>query len=114
MTLSTIAIIILTFLQTSCKSDNKKEANEQKEVDTSVFRSDTENIVKVLAKDFKFQVDDEIRSGWTTFQFENKGHAVHFFLFNRLPDTILYSLYHEKVSMPFQIVFEDRNCSLGV
>ena len=106
LTLSTIAMIILTVFYTSCKPENKKQATEQKEVDTSVFRSDTENIVKVVAKDFKFHVDDEIRSGWTTFQFENKGHAVHFFLFNRLPDTIPYSLYHEKVSMPFQIVFD--------
>ena len=97
-------IILIVFL--SCKTDIKNQTKYSTEPDTNYVLSDKENIVKVVAKDFKFQVEDEIRSGWTTFQFENKGHAVHFFLFNRLPDTIPYSLYHEKVSMPFQIVFD--------
>ena len=104
--LSTIAMIIFTVF-ISCKSDNKKQVLEQSDDDeTTSVKTNAENIVKVIAKDFKFQVDDEIKSGWTTFQFENKGHAVHFFLFNRIPDTIPYSAYHEKVSIPFQIVFD--------
>ena len=103
--LSTIAMIILTVF-ISCKSDNKKQVLEQSDDETTSVKTNAENIVKVIAKDFKFQVDDEIKSGWTTFQFENKGHAVHFFLFNRIPDTIPYSVYHEKVSIPFQIVFD--------
>ncbi len=103
--LSTIAMIIFAVF-ISCKSDNKKQVLEQSDDETTSVKTNAENIVKVIAKDFKFQVDDEIKSGWTTFQFENKGHAVHFFLFNRIPDTIPYSAYHEKVSIPFQIVFD--------
>ncbi len=103
--LSTIAMIIFAVFF-SCKSDNKKQVSEQSDDETTSVKTNAENIVKVIAKDFKFQVVDEIKSGWTTFQFENNGHAVHFFLFNRIPDTIPYSAYHEKVSIPFQIVFD--------
>jgi len=103
--LFSIAMIILTVFL-ACKKEVKNQTQDSTKSDVNYVNSDKENIVKVVAKDFKFQVNDEIRSGWTTFQFENKGHAVHFFLFNRLPDTIPYSLYHEKVSIPFQIVFD--------
>ncbi|MBD3257044.1 hypothetical protein GF377_01330, partial [candidate division GN15 bacterium] len=47
-------------------------------------------IVHVKAIDYQFEVADSIPSGWVTFQFNNTGHAEHFFLLNRLPNTVAY------------------------
>ena len=68
--------------------------------------SKDKNVVEVIAKDFRFEVVDSIPSGWTTFQFVNKGHAEHFFLLNLLPDSISFETYHNQVSKPFDIVFD--------
>jgi len=68
--------------------------------------STNENVVNVIARDFNFEVVDEIPSGWTTFQFKNLGHADHFFLLNLLPDTISFETYHNEVTRPFDVVFD--------
>ena len=68
--------------------------------------STNDNVVEVIARDFNFEVVNEIPSGWTTFQFENIGHAEHFFLLNLLPDTISFETYHNEVTRPFDIVFD--------
>ncbi len=103
--LSGIAMIIfIVFL--SCRSDYNNSTSKSSKINLVNTKPDSGDIIKVIAKDFSFQVDDEINSGWTTFNFENRGHTVHFFLLNLLPDTISYSEYHEKVSIPFQIVFD--------
>ncbi len=68
--------------------------------------STNDDLVEVIARDFNFEVVDEIQSGWTTFQFENIGHTEHFFLLNLLPDTISFETYHNKVTIPFEIVFD--------
>ncbi len=68
--------------------------------------STNENVVNVIARDFNFEVVDEIPSGWTTFQFKNLGHADHFFLLNLLPDTISFETYHNEVTIPFDLVFD--------
>jgi hypothetical protein len=68
--------------------------------------STNDNVVKVIARDFNFEVVDEIQSGWTTFQFENRGQVEHFFLLNLLPDTISFETYHNEATRPFEIVFD--------
>jgi hypothetical protein len=68
--------------------------------------SKNENVIEVVAKDFRFEVVDTIPSGWTTFHFNNMGHAEHFFLLNLLPDTISFETYHNEVTRPFEIVFD--------
>lgn len=68
--------------------------------------STNDNVVEVIARDFNFEVVDEIQSGWTTFQFENIGHTEHFFLLNLLPDTISFETYHNEASRPFEVVFD--------
>jgi hypothetical protein len=65
-----------------------------------------ENVVEVIARDFRFEVVDEIPSGWNTFKFRNIGHAEHFFLLNLLPDTISFETYRNEVTRPFEIVFD--------
>lgn len=68
--------------------------------------SKEEKVVEVIARDFSFEVNNEIPSGWTTFQFKNMGHAEHFFLLNLLPDTISFQTYQNQVTKPFDVVFD--------
>lgn len=72
----------------------------------SCSTKDEEKVVEVTAKDFSFLVVDEIPSGWTTFNFNNSGHAPHFFLLNKIPDSISFEIYHKEVTKPFDIVFD--------
>jgi hypothetical protein len=65
-----------------------------------------ENIVQVVAKDFRFEVADQIPSGWSTFEFDNQGHAEHFFLLQKLPDTVSYDTYVNNVTKSFDTVFD--------
>ena len=59
------------------------------------------NVVDVTAKDYYFYVHDSIPSGWTTFHFNNEGHATHFFFLTLLPDSIPFERYHKEVLPPF-------------
>jgi len=65
-----------------------------------------DNVIEVVARDFNFVVADSIPSGWSTFRFNNTGHAEHFFLLNLLPDSISYDTYHKNVTKPFEMVFD--------
>jgi hypothetical protein len=65
-----------------------------------------DSVVEVVARDFAFVMQEEILSEWTTFNFHNDGHAEHFFLLNRLPDSITYIDYYSKVARSFDIVFD--------
>ncbi len=72
-----------------------------------------DNVVEVVARDFNFVVADSIPSGWTTFRFNNTGHAEHFFLLNLLPDSISYDTYHKNVTKPFEMVFDSLKVGLS-
>ncbi len=76
--LFTALLLIMIF---SCKSE-KKEAPEQNEV----VEKTNENIIEVIAKDFTFQVDSIIPSGWSTFNMKNIGMMEHFFFLTKLPE----------------------------
>lgn len=68
-----------------------------------------EKYVEVIARDFKFELVDQIPSGWTTFRFNNNGHTEHFFLLSLLPDSIPYERYLEQVTKSFDIVLDSLN-----
>jgi len=72
----------------------------------SCSKTKDETIVEVIARDFNFIVQDSIPSGWTTFRFNNTGHAEHFFSLNLLPDSITFTDYHNDVAVSFDIVFD--------
>lgn len=65
-----------------------------------------EQVIEVVAKDFKFEVVDSIPSGWNTLRFVNTGHTEHFFLLNLLPDSISYDRYESEVTRNFEDVFD--------
>ena len=64
------------------------------------------HVVEVTAKDFTFEIEDEILSGWTTFRLKNAGMMHHFFLLNRLPDGITFDDYFQNVTVPFDEVWD--------
>jgi len=51
------------------------------------------DLVDVTAKDYYFNTQDSILSGWTTFRFINEGHATHFFLLTELPGNADFQNY---------------------
>ena len=76
--------------------------------------SDTEKkqVIDVTAKDFSFQMENDIPSGWSTFNFINSGHAPHFFLLHKLPDSVSFERYQEDVSKPFEMVLDSLNAGM--
>lgn len=72
----------------------------------SCSKTNNDNVVKVVARDFNFIVADEISSGWNTFEFTNTGHAEHFFLLDLLPDSITFSQFITDVGHQFDMVFD--------
>lgn len=68
--------------------------------------SSDQNVVDVIAKDFRFEMVDSIPSGWTTFRLKNMGHAEHFFLLSLLPESVTFDDYKTEVGRPFDIVFD--------
>jgi hypothetical protein len=67
----------------------------------SCSKKPSENVVDVTAKDYYFNTKDTIPSGWTTFRFNNEGHAHHFFFLTLLPENVAYQQYIGELIPPF-------------
>lgn len=65
-----------------------------------------QKIVEITAKDFQFVAPDSIPSGWAALRFINTGHTEHFFLLNKVPDSIPFDLYKTAIAEQFDIVFD--------
>ena len=88
--------------------------SEQKQVGESpVEESTPEYLVTVTAKDFTFDCPAQIKSGWTQFDFDNQGHAEHFFLLNKLPDSITYKRYLQEVTRAFDAVYDSIKAGMS-
>jgi hypothetical protein len=72
----------------------------------SCSKEPAKNVVDVTAKDYYFYMSDSIPSGWTTFRFNNEGHATHFFFLTLLPDSISFERYHS-VLLPLFVTAMD-------
>jgi hypothetical protein len=75
--------------------------------------AEAKNVVDVVARDFRFEVANEIPSGWTTFRMKNMGHAEHFFFLSLLPDSISYKRYHRGVTRPFEEVLDSLQAGMS-
>lgn len=112
MKTSACSILALTALlgMISCSSSNKETSAQKTSAENASNASD---VIEVIARDFSFEVVDEIPSGWSTFRFNNSGHAEHFFLLNLLPDSISFEEYHEQVTKPFDVVFDSLKAGIS-
>lgn len=90
-----VICIVFTFF-ISCKSDKK---DNPEAIKTSEITTD--NIIEVVAKDFTFQIDSIIPSGWSTFKMKNTGMMEHFFFLTKLPDSVTFNDYVNGVGVAF-------------
>ena len=96
------SLLIFTMLMllalASCKE--KKE--------TRVLESTIEetNYVEVVTNGMDFETVDEIKSGWTTFKYINKSFEPHFFILEKMPDTLGLTTYKKDLFPPFISAFE--------
>ncbi len=97
-------LIFLCFI--SCKKETAKEQHSTK--------TEHDEFVQIVAKDFKFHMPDTINSGWNNIQFKNEGHAEHFYLFFKVPDTLTFGQYQRDVGKPFQIVLDSLNNGVSI
>ncbi len=72
----------------------------------SCSKESDKNVVNVTAKDYSFHSKDTIPSGWTTFRFNNEGHAHHFFFLTQLPENASFHDYINEVAPPFGVVWD--------
>ncbi len=70
------------------------------------------NVVDVTAKDYYFNTQDTLPSGWTTFRFNNEGHAHHFFFLTLLPENIGFQQYINEVAPPFAVTMDSLRAGM--
>lgn len=82
------ALIVISVFSLSC-SNNKNT-----------------NLVRVVAKDYYFNMNPTIPSGWSTFRLVNDGHATHFFYLTLLPDGATFQDYTSEVVSAFAATWD--------
>jgi hypothetical protein len=92
-----VTLLLLIFLN-SCK-------NNTKETKTSTDTNPTK-FVEVISSGMNFEMIDEINSGWTTFRYSNKSNETHFFILEKLPDSIGIEQYQQEFLAPFKRAYE--------
>lgn len=78
----------------------------------SCSKKPSENVVDVTAKDFYFYTKDTIPSGWTTFRFNNEGHAHHFFFLTLLPENTVYQQYINELGPAFVVTMDSLRAGM--
>jgi hypothetical protein len=86
-------IFVLVILVSSCKDKNLKEGKD------ATTRS--QNYIEVVSTGMNFEVIDEIKSGWTTFKYNNNSEETHFFIFEKMPEGIGLEDYKKEIIPPF-------------
>ncbi|WP_338356232.1 hypothetical protein [Yeosuana marina] len=93
---SIIIFTILLLVLSSCK-ENKASEND---LETQ------KNYVKVITNGMDFEMVDEVKSGWTTFRYTNKSNEPHFFILEKMPNTLGIETYKKDLFPPFTLAFE--------
>ncbi len=98
MLLATILLISIA----SCK--NQKENGLNQNEDASTIK-DSINVVEVVTNNMDFQIPETLKSGWTTFKYNNKSKETHFFIFEKMPEGITMENYENELVPPFKAAF---------
>lgn len=93
-----ILLILLSLI--SCKTDQKK--NELKDNNTV---EEAENVIEVTTNVMDFQIPSQLKSGWTTFKYNNKSDETHFFILEKMPEGITIENYNNELVPPFKAAF---------
>lgn len=90
---------LLLFILTSCKENKEAQIIKNQ-------KSSENNKVKVITNGMDFEMVNEVKSGWTTFQYINKSFEPHFFILEKMPDTLGLETYKKDLFPPFTSAFE--------
>ncbi|MBO3118035.1 hypothetical protein J4050_14860 [Winogradskyella sp. DF17] len=89
----------LLFLLASCKEKKETQLEENEKVSEK-------NYIEVITNGMDFEMVDEINSGWTTFKYINKSFEPHFFILEKMPDTLGLETYKKDLFPPFTSAFD--------
>ena len=90
---------LLLLLLTSCKENKEAQILEN-------VKASENNYIEVITNGMDFEMVDEVKSGWTTFQYINKSFEPHFFILEKMPDTLGLETYKRDLFPPFTSAFE--------
>ncbi|WP_242095129.1 hypothetical protein [Aestuariivivens sediminicola] len=94
-----IFTILMLLALTSCKEKKETEILENE-------KASENNYIEVVTNGMDFETVDEIKSGWTTFKYINKSFEPHFFILEKMPDTLGLTTYKKDLFPPFISAFE--------
>ena len=94
-----IFTILMLLALNSCKDKKETEILENE-------KASENNYIEVVTKGMDFETVDEIKSGWTTFKYINKSFEPHFFILEKMPDTLGLTTYKKDLFPPFISAFE--------
>jgi hypothetical protein len=96
------SIIIFTALLLVLVSCKKNKQTKPSENDVEIQK----NYLQVITNAMDFEMVDEVKSGWTTFNYINKSNEPHFFILEKMPDTLGIETYKKDLFPPFTLAFE--------
>jgi len=96
--LSMFFISISLILLQDCKTDKNQEKIKEIEVKK-------ESVIEVITEAMDFQLPDTISSGWNTFKYFNNSEEPHFFILEKMPDSIRIENYKKELIPPFIAAF---------
>lgn len=78
-------LMLTTLLLIGCETEKlESELNDKNTVET--LEKQKGYIVDVYSDGLNFHIQDEIPTGWTTFNYDNRTSGTHFFLLQKLPE----------------------------
>jgi hypothetical protein len=96
--------ILIFALLAIIASSSCKEKKETKMLENAI--EEKANYIEVVTNGMNFETVDEIKSGWTTFKYINKSFEPHFFILEKMPDTLGLTTYKKDLFPPFISAFE--------
>lgn len=95
-----IALSISFLFFSSCKEHKAAKITEDKS------KPEKQNVVEVITNTMEFVMADTIQSGWTTLEYTNNSKDPHFFILEKMPDTLGIYTYRKELFPPFVSAFE--------
>jgi hypothetical protein len=97
-------LVFLIFLapMIGCKNDTEASKNKR---DINIQTDKEDNVIEVVTNQMDFQIQSKLKSGWTTFKYNNKSEETHFFIFEKMPDGITIENYNNELVPPIKAAF---------
>ena len=93
-----ITILAALLLLSACGSPSSSDEQDYENIAES-------NTINVITQAMDFQLPHEIPSGWNTFRYDNQSDEIHFFVLEKLPDSITIENYRSELLPVFKNAF---------